>query len=254
MSKRVCRLSLLLIAAALAMPLSVSADAPSTADQATIEVTGRGSVSATPDVVFLNASVRTREATVVAAKQANDAQIGSIRQYLRTFGLPDEQVQTGSVSIQPILPPDAGQMRGPGMGQSTPSPKSLQPIGFEVHRSFEIELRQIDRFEELYAGLIDRGLNSFDGVRFDVQNRKELSKKALALAALDAVKTAELLAETLSLPSCTLHSLRQEGGGFEPRGRMMMAMADGGGGGLATGQIEVTASVQAEFHVAPRQK
>ena len=237
---------------------SVFATGAFAAEPVTLSVTGQGRISATPDVVYLNVTVQSHGPNVLDAKTANDQQISAIREYLQEFGLPPEQFKNTALWIRPI---DASKnegmqwsMKGQAVGRKGEvDARQVIETEYSVGRTFRIELRQLDRFEAIYAGLVERGVSAFDGVTFDLLDMEEIEQQANVKATESAIRIGKQIAEAAGFDLCEVHSLSASGNSrtnpFSDPFSPSLVVSTTSDDGMAAGQIEVQASVTAVLHL-----
>ena len=80
---------------------TLAAQQPPSADQPKITVTGEALVYAKPDKVILNFGIETRDKLLLAAKQKNADIWKKAAAALKECGVPDKDVQTDYLSIEP---------------------------------------------------------------------------------------------------------------------------------------------------------
>lgn len=221
---------LLTSSAALALFLATPSFAAVTngTDTPSISVKGESEIRIVPDEVFFAVAVTTIDKDVLAASTENDAKLKKLLATAKAFGIPAAQIQTSEMSI----------LRRENMSQGF--------LGFEVRKSVTICLKDLPRFEELFAALVKAGANEMPGIEF----RSTKLEEARARARLDAVKAARekatamagVLGEKLGRPLSISES---------PVSVERFAYVDPSAGamheGFAPGEIGVRVSVDVRF-------
>ena len=181
--------------------------------QPTISVSGSAEIRVVPDQVILTAAVESRARSVAEACADNDAKIGGIIQLLKTAGIEERHVHTEYISIEPIMPPrdrrpskSAGQTANNAAADPfSESPEAAldeRPIGYLASRQFAITLVDLKKFESIYKGLIEQGINRVRGIEFRTselrKHRDEARLKAVRAAKDKAVAMSKELGATLA--------------------------------------------------------
>ncbi len=71
------------------------------APNATVEVTGTGTVTGTPDTLTVQLGVQTKAATATAALDQNNAEMATLQSSLTTAGVATKDLQTSNLSLSP---------------------------------------------------------------------------------------------------------------------------------------------------------
>jgi uncharacterized protein YggE len=224
-------------------------------DEPTISVTGSASIDVKPDQVVLTASVESRGEELSAAKLDNDQKIAELIEFLKSSKIDVRNVQTDFIEIDPIyLRANKGNANAL-LGKSQQPIDSLKPTGYAVRRGFNIRLTDVNRFEEVYAGLIDRGINRVSGIAFQTSELGKLQAAARQRAMADAKAKAELLVSELGAQLSGVQSIQDTTKDAHPA-LSVTAMGDPFGGfttdppPLVVGEIQITAQVDAVFRMS----
>lgn len=148
-----------------------------------ISVTGEAEIRVVPDEVILTLGVETWNKNMEIAKGQNDAIVNRVLALVDDYGIAPEHVQTDYVSIEPRYRSGYYEER--------------DFIGFFVHKTLEITLRDLDNFEGLLADSLEAGVNYVHGIRFRTTELREHRDEARALAIRAAKEKAEALAAEL---------------------------------------------------------
>ena len=155
-------------------------------DQPKITVTGEALVYATPDKVILNFGIETRDAQLLAAKQKNAEIWKKAAAALKETGVPDKDVQTDYLSIEPRYK-DYNQMDG--------------PTGYVTRNMFVVTLSDPAKVETFISQMLEVGVNHVNGVEFQTTQFKQHRESARELALKAAREKAEKMAAVLG---CTI--------------------------------------------------
>ena len=248
-----------------------------------VMVSGRGEVSAAPDIAMLNLGVESFASTVAAARGEADAAMANVMEALEEREVQDEDIQTRYFRIHPRYTsrevtrcpettsteptpsatpaPEPAMGIGPGMvvqeGCFTDRERVI--TGYEVGNDLTVKLRDLDTVGEIIDEVTDAGGDQirFNGISFSIDDPSGLQDEALTAAINDAVSKAGSVAETAGVE---LGSLLHISEGFSPDGVYPLPLSRVAGMGYAMesassdvlvsgGTLQVTASVQALFSI-----
>ncbi|MGO1002861.1 SIMPL domain-containing protein [Lysobacter sp. CA196] len=241
-----------LIAAAL-LALTSSPVFAAEAEQRSINVSGSAEVKVVPDLILLDVGVESRHAQLDQAKRSNDENVAKALAFLKHSGVPDKDVQTDFISIEPTYYPDYS---------------STKPQIYIVRKSIGIKLSRIGELENVLTGLLSSGVQYIHGIEFRTSQLRKHRDAARALAVRAAKEKADALAVELGVrrgPALNVsesyaggwwRSGSRWGGGMSGGQMMQNVMQNSGGGGeaadgetLSVGQISVSASVSTSFAI-----
>lgn len=170
-----------------------------------ITVSGKSTVQVVPDRAVLTASVKTRNKNLDAGVAENDSKIKSVVDFLKQSGVQDKNIRTEIINIKPIYQ----RSKAPGfkpvqkMANAAPFPnrvdkpedefEQMKPIGHTITRQFRITITQLDKFESIYRGLINAGINDIGGIAFETSQLRDHKDTAR----LNAVKAAKEKAKAM---------------------------------------------------------
>jgi len=190
------------------------------------------------------------------AKRRNDEDIARALGFLKTSGVPEKDVQTDYISIEPY---------GPNGAYWSSISSNETPTGYAVRKSIEVKLTKMDAFDGVLTGLLTNGVNSVQGIDFHTSHLREHRDKARSLAIRAAREKADALAAELGVKVGQVYNINaSESGGWWNFGGSYWGGRYGGGmaqnvvqnaggpsesgdGTLSIGQITVSASVNVSF-------
>jgi len=219
-----------------------------------IAVTGEAEIRIVPDEVILTLGIETWDKNMEIAKGQNDAIVSRVFALADDYGVAPEHLQTDYVSIEPRYRNGYNEDR--------------DFIGYFVHKTVAITLRDIDKFEGVLAGALEAGVNYVHGIQFRTTELRKHRDEARALAVQAAKEKAEALAGELGqeVGDPTMIQEVQNswwsgynswwGSGWNTMSQnVIQEMGTGsvvGDGSLAPGQIKVTARVSVTFQLTKR--
>ena len=217
-----------------------------------ITVTGEAEVRVVPDEVVLTLGVETNNKDLKAAKDANDRIVAKVLALAAQYGIQPQHVQTDYVGIEPRYRDGYYEER--------------DFIGFFVHKTVVVTLRDLSKFEGLLSDVLSSGVNYVQGIQFRTtelrKNRDQARALAIQAAQEKAVALAGQLGQKIGDPLTIQEERNDWWSGYNAwwGGRWGGAMsqnviqeADGSAGmtegSLAPGQIAVKARVSVSFEL-----
>jgi uncharacterized protein YggE len=216
-----------------------------------ISVTGEAEIRVVPDEVILTVGVETHDRDMALAKSQNDARVARVLATASAYGIDPKRVQTDHVSIEPRYH-DGYEKR--------------DFIGYFVRKNVVITLRDVTKFEDLLADLLDNGVNYVHGIQFrstELRKHRDRARDLEIKAAKEkAVALADGLGEKVGDP-LTIHEDHNgwtswygawwgaRWGGGMTQNVIQNAGNDGfaAQGSIAPGQIAISARVSVRFEL-----
>ncbi len=214
-----------------------------------ISVSGSAEVKVAPDEIHLNVAVETRSETLEPARVENDDKIAAALAFLKQSGVPEKDVKTDFISVQPDY----------NYNQS-----HVKPVAYIVRKSIEIRLTRISDFQSVLTGLLTNGVNIVDGIDFRTTELRKYRDEARAMAIRAAKEKAKALTSELDVKlgkpiNISANDGAVWGGWYQNRFNGYNAVqnqnvslngtpaADDGSDAFAAGQISVSANVNVSF-------
>ena len=246
--KRVLFIALVLFAVFLLVGWAVSDDPQPPAEAGSINVSGEAEVRIMPDEVILHLGIETSDKILATAKNQNDQVVAKVLALAEQYDIPPEHVQTDYLHIEPRY--------NDGYTQR-------EFVGYIVHRTVAITLRDLTKFEDLLSDLLESGVNYVHSIDFRTTDLRKYRDEARELALQAAREKATAMAATLDQRLGEPRTIQEEanswwsgyGSGWWGRwGGMTQNVIQEVGGNyasidssLAPGQISVTARVAVSF-------
>jgi uncharacterized protein YggE len=203
-----------------------------------IAVQGEGSVVTAPDRATVMLSISARNKDLAKAQAEADEVVARVLAVADGLGIAKEKVQTTGIQIQPEFDWQNGKR---------------VMLGYLVQRTSTIELEDLTKLGALMEKSLATGVNEVSPPMLSSSKRKELARQALALAAEDAKRNAEAIADPLDAEVGRLYGASGQGGGEPPRPMMAMRAMSAEKLDVAetysAGEIRVTATVSAQFEI-----
>lgn len=243
-------LALLLASCSPITSSALAASAPAAQTTRTISVSGNAEVLVIPDEVILTLGVETWDKNLESAKAANDQIVKKVLKIATEAGVDPKYVQTDYINIEPRYDDYAQR----------------QFLGYFVRKTVAIRLKDVSKFETLLSQLLEAGVNYVHGVEFRTSELRKHRDQARSLALKAAQEKAAAMAQDMGQQIGQPLSIREDWnqwwypynswwGYGSPGGMSQNVIQNAGGtlpsseGGLALGQISVSASVSVEFEL-----
>jgi uncharacterized protein YggE len=207
-----------------------------------ITVTGEGEVTAAPDMADVTIGVVADAATAAAALQANSQALTTVIDGLKKDGIESRDLQTSGLSLEPRYEP---------MRNNQP-PKLA---GYRASNTVTVRVRDLSKLGTLLDKSVGSGANELRGLSFGLANHAVLQDDARRRALLDAMRKAQLYAETGGVKLGALRAVTEEAFGFPvpkfAQPRMAMAADAAPPVPIEGGELSVKARVQVTYAIAP---
>lgn len=211
---------------------------------ATLAVTGRGEVKASPDtaVVRLGATHQAEEAQ--AAQDAVNRVVRAALERIKEAGVDEAQIQTAGVSLHPVY--DHGGPRD--------QPREPRVVGYRASNTLRIEVRDLTKVGDVIDGAVEAGANELQGLDYELREDGEAKAGALTRAVEKARSEAETVAQALGLSLRGVERVEVGEVGHRPpmpmaRG-MVMAEAAMAPTPTEPGQVQVDAMVTIVYRLS----
>ena len=147
-----------------------------------ITVSGEAEVRVPPNEVILTVGVETWHKNLQTAENQNDQRVRQALVVVEAYGIEPRHVQTDHISIEPRY--EDHYMR-----------KDL--MGYFVRKNLVITLKDIPKFDDLLASLVEADVNYIHGIQFRTTELRRYRDQARALAIQAAREKAAALAGEL---------------------------------------------------------
>lgn len=148
----------------------------------TISVSGEAVVNVTPDKIIISFGIETKDREISVAKEKNAVIMKMAVYALKEYGVPDKDIQTDHLSIEPRW-------------EDEHSDEGF--IGFFVRNTLVVTISDASRVEGLVSALMQSGVNYLHGIDFQTSQFKPLREQARDMALKAAKEKAEKMAGSL---------------------------------------------------------
>ncbi len=155
----------------------------------TLQVTGTGTVSASPEEAVLYLAVQTQAASAGEATASNAAAMAKVIQALINSGVDKNSIETVSYSLSPIYENNPNQ--------SEPS----RIVGYAARNAIQVTLTDLTTVGNVLDASVSAGANDVQGIMFTLSSATlaTLQKQALGEAVQDADAQAKAVASSLGV-------------------------------------------------------
>ncbi len=190
--------------------------------QRTLNVSGTGTITLTPDIAYINIGVHTESPTASEAVTSNNMQTQQVVTALKNAGVDVKDIRTSNFSIYPNTQFD---------------PQTNQKLGttYVVDNTVYVTVHKLDSLGDLLDAGVKAGANSVNSIQFDVADKTPAIKQARDAAVKDARTQAQELAAAAGVSLGDIQTVN-----FAENVPTPMAEAYGkGGGGVAAASVAV---------------
>ena len=214
---------ILILAVLLPAAIVLSACGPATIvanpapPQRTLNVSGTGTVTLTPDIAYINVGVHTELATAAEAVASNTANTQQVVDALKKAGVDAKDIRTMNFSIYPNQ-------------QYDPQTNQKLAMTYVVDNTVYVTVRKLENLGDLLDAAVKSGANNVNSIQFDVADKNPAIKQARDQAVKDAKTQAQELAASAGLTLGDLQTINFNNSGPTP---LVESFGKGGGGGAA---------------------
>ena len=206
----------------------------------TITVSGKGTAGSPPDMATIQTGVTTKAPTAKEALAANNTAMKKVLDILKSRNIDHKDIQTSGFNVYPEY------RRQPRGGRTN------EIEGYRVSNNVRVKVRNLARLGEVLDAVVQAGSNQISGVSFSIAKPREIMNKARRNAIDDARGRAELYAQATNTRVGRVISISEQS--IQPprpmfQARMAMAEMAADSVPIATGEQEVTASVNVMYEL-----
>lgn len=211
---------------------------PAQEEKNMVSVNGSGKVTLEPDLATAMLSVSTRADTALEAQNMNNQLMEAVLASVKANGVAEADITTSYVNLSETY-------------DYSKSPAKI--IGYEMSNSITVKVRAIDNVGKIISDAIAAGATGTGGITFGISDTTEAYRKALAAALADAAAKAQALAEAAgaTLSAVPVKITESSMSSTPVEARMELAAADTANSSVpvSKGEIEVTATISAEYEL-----
>jgi uncharacterized protein YggE len=234
------KLSIFVLILVLALALSACAGAADTQPR-TLNVSGNGTVSLTPDVAYIYLGVHTEDPNLATGVSKNNTQAQALVDALKKAGIAAKDIQTSNFSVY-----NNNSNNGQTIDKTTG--QVITTGYYSVDNTVNVTVRDLSHLGSILNTAVVSGANNINSISFDVADKTAAMEQARQKAMANANSLAGELAKTAGVKLGGIQSISYSDNSPQAYYGMM-----GGGGASAPNasvpiqpgqtQISVTVSV-----------
>ena len=199
-----------------------------------INVSGEGKIKVVPDQATITATVDTRGNNAKEVKKLNDEQIDLVLKLIKKMNIASADYKTKRVSLNPVYDYEK------------------KKTTYNATQTIEILLRDLSKYDELMAGLVEGGINKVENVVFQSSKLEQYQSEARKMAMKDAKQKALDYVSVLGQKIGKALTISDNSQNYYPQPlyeSMRMTKSDDGAPKetLALGEINIVANVSVSF-------
>jgi uncharacterized protein YggE len=170
-----------------------------TTPEHTISVNGIGRVTTVPDVADVGVGVTVTRANVRDAQAVAATAMQAVIAALRAAGVADKDIQTTSLSLQPVYD-----------YSSSGNPPKL--TGYQIVNTVQATVRKLNTISDVIDGALAAGATTLNGITFRVDDPAAAEAQARDAAMKDARAKADALAKDAGVTITGVASITEQSG------------------------------------------
>ncbi|MEO0465052.1 MAG: SIMPL domain-containing protein [Pseudomonadota bacterium] len=183
--------------------------------ETTLAITASGEAMREPDIAFITTGVQTEAKTAQDAMAENRVAMNGVFDALRSAGLPDRDIQTSNFSLNPRYE----------YPRSSSGTNTRVLIGYTVSNMVTAKVSDLDDLGETLDSLVEAGGNTFNGVRFGLEDDTSARNEARQAAMGEALERAELYASAAGYRVSRIVTINEYESQRGPQPQVMMERA-----------------------------
>ncbi len=213
---------------------NTSADMEVDKDVRLVSVSGKGMVTASPDIAFIDIGVETEDKDAKVAQANNSKDMNKVMEALKKLGIKDKNIKTIRYSLY-----DRYEYNGKKEGKE-------KEKYYVVSNIVNVKIENIEMLGKVIDEVAKAGSNQISNIRFDISNKKDLYNQALELAMKDAHQKAAAIMQAFDEKPVKPYKII-ESSYYAPFMRGDMNMIKGMDTRVNPGELEITASLMVEY-------
>lgn len=222
--------------------------------QNVITVTGRGEVTAVPDLATIYFTVEDSKDTQKQAGEEVNAKVKKVVDFLKGVGVEEKDIKTEAYNSYPKY--SQGRVCPMYYGGAMPpcTPGEAKIIGYTVSQGITVKVRKIDdNLSKILDGINGFGVTNMSGPTLSIDDEEGLKMEARKEAIKEARKKAKILAEQLGVRLGDVTSFNENLGGGYPiyyaKAEMATGAADSVAPQLPKGENTIASEVTITYEI-----
>lgn len=214
----------------------------------TITISGKGEVSAVPDIATISFTIDEKAKTVKDAQDTATKKVNDAIDFLEKSGIEKKDIKTEGYNTYPDY--QYTQIECIRYPCPTGSPTI---IGYHVSQSISVKVRDTSITGEILQGLGNINVTNISGPNFEIDNQDALEAQARKEAIDDAKTKAKSLARDLGVRLGRIVSFEESGGGYPIYYAKAESLSMDSGGTSApqvpTGENKITSNITISYEI-----
>ena len=212
--------------------------------ETTLAITASGEVMREPDIAFIMTGVQTEAETAQEAMAENRAAMNGVFEALEEAGVERRNIQTSNFSLNPrydYIETENGRR----------SERVL--AGYVVSNQVTAKITDLDSVGETLDALVEAGGNTFNGIRFALEDDTAARDEARRKAMEAAIARANLYADASGYEIARIVTINEYEQHHSPMPQMAMArmeMADAAPTPISGGEVGYSVQVNVMFELS----
>jgi hypothetical protein len=202
----------------------------------TVSVSGTGQATAVPDQAVVTMGVRSEADTAAGTLAENSQRMQALLDVLRERGIEPEDIRTDSIRLFPRYD------ESPGLQPMRSATRTI--VGYTVTNTVEVRVRNLGALGALLDQAVQAGVNTIDGIRFEIGEPVALLDQAREAAMRDASQKAARLADLADASVGDVLTIQEAAFGLFPPMAEAIAQVDVAPVPVEPGTQAVTVHVQ----------
>ena len=174
-----------------------------------MQITGHGEITSTPDTAYVTSGVTSQGSTAKEALDANTKDMAALIATLKAAGIESSDIQTSGFGVNPnYVYSDNKDANG----------YQLPPkiVGYTVTNGVTVHVRDLTKLGAVLDQAVTVGANTISGINFAVEDPSELYNEARKAAFADAKSKADLYAQASGVELASLSLISEQQGYNQP--------------------------------------
>ncbi|MCU0721350.1 MAG: SIMPL domain-containing protein [Pirellula sp.] len=190
----------------------------------TISVIGEASVSIAADEIAIYASIESLAKTASQACKDNQEKSRKLVEFLKKMEINEQHIDADLLSISSIASRDSSSSKMGSYQESSDQDlfgdsiefedaglgSQRRIIGYRAFRSFAIVIKDFEKFENIYQGIVEQGINRVDRVEHRSSKEPQHREELRILAIRNAKNKASAMANELGAKLDSIKSISNE--------------------------------------------
>jgi len=205
--------------------------------QNVLTATGTGQVLASPDEAIVRLGIQQESSNAQDAQSRANAIMQKVLSMAVGLKVKKENIQTSQMTLNPVF-------------SSKPN-ETPRITGYIARDLLSIRLTDFDLIGKVIDAGTAAGVNTVEGIDFQLRNAKEARARAYKDAVTDARSKADAIAEALGVKITGIYDVRADSSGSVPQPRAMgaMRMDMAATTPVEPGQMEINVTVTVRYRI-----